>query len=53
MKKLDRDITRNFKSVFGKFVLWASAVYVIANVCKNCREVIKSIKDINDTDTFI
>lgn len=53
MNKLDKTITKNFKRVLGRFVLWASTAYVIANACKNCREVIKRIKDINDADTFI
>lgn len=51
--KINKKITDSFKKNFENFTLWISTVYVMINVCKNLRNVIKSIKDINDTPTYL
>lgn len=50
---MDKRITDNFKKNFKKFTLWLSTAYVMANACKNLRNIIKDIKDIDDKPTYL
>lgn len=51
--KMNKKIIDNFKKNFKNLTLWLSATYVIRNACKNLLSVIKSIKDIDNTPTYL
>lgn len=50
---MNKRLIDNFKKNFKNFALWLSTAYVIVNACKNLKDVIKSIKDIDDTPTYL
>lgn len=50
---MNKKITDNFKKNFKNFVLCLSTVYVIVNACKNLKDVIKCIKEMDDTPTYL